>query len=125
MSKRERFLRELGIAAYLALGTVGVISLFRDPKVYMYIVDTLFSLVMYWEAVDDLVSLVRKSIQNDYFDEDNDFEKRTKRSGIHIPKPSKHPPMPSTGAKTPQFRGITDLPMPRKTKPLEPLAPKR
>ena len=107
MSKRERFLRELGIAAYLALGTVGVISLFRDPKVYMYIVDTVFSLVMYWEAVDDLVSLVRKSIQNDYFDEDNDFEKKTKKVGTHIPKPSKLPPMP------------------RKTKPLEPLAPKR
>lgn len=125
MSKRERFLRELGIAAYLALGTVGVISLFRDPKVYMYIVDTVFSLVMYWEAVDDLVSLVRKSIQNDYFDEDNDFEKKTKKSGIHVPKPSKLPPMHSTGAKTPPFRGMTDLPMPRKTKPLEPLAPKR
>ena len=125
MSKRERFLRELGIAAYLALGTVGVISLFRDPKVYMYIVDTVFSIVMYWEAVNDLVSLVRKSIQNDYFDEDNDFEKKTKKSGIHIPKPSKLPPMPPTGSKTPPFRGMTDLPMPRKTKPLEPLAPKR
>ena len=125
MSKRERFLRELGIAAYLALGTVGVISLFRDPKVYMYIVDTVFSIVMYWEAVDDLVSLVRKSIQNDYFDEDNDFEKKIKKGGIHIPKPSKLPPMPSTGAKAPPFRRMTDPPMPRKTKPLEPLAPKR
>lgn len=125
MSKRERFLRELGIATYFALGTVGVVSLFRDPKVYMYIVDTVFSLVMYWEAVDDLVSLIRKSIQNDYFDEDNDFEKRTKKSGIHIPKPSKRPPMPSTGAKAPAFRRMTDPPMPRKTKPLEPLAPKR
>lgn len=113
MSKRERFLRELGIAAYFALGTVGVVSLFRDPKVYMYIVDTLFSLVMYWEAVDDLVSLIRKSIQNDYFDEDNDFEKKTKKSGIHIPKPS-------TGAKAPAFRRMTDPPMPRKTKPLAP-----
>ena len=125
MSKRERFLRELGITAYFALGTVGVVSLFRDPKVYMYIVDTVFSLVMYWEAVDDLVSLIRKSIQNDYFDEDNDFEKKTKKSGIHIPKPSKLPQMPSTGAKAPTFRRMTDPPMPRKTKPLEPLAPKR
>ena len=125
MSKRERFLRELGIATYLTLGTVGLISLFRDPKVYMYIIDTLFSLVMYWEAVDDLVSLVRKAIQNDYFDEDNDFEKKTKKSGIHILKPSKLPPMSSTGAKAPTFRRMTDPPMPRKTKPLEPLAPKR
>lgn len=118
MSKRERFLRELGIAAYLALGTIGVVSLFRDPKVYMYIVDTLFSLVMYWEAVDDLVSLIRKSIQNDYFDEDNDFEKKTKKNGTNIP-------MSSTGATAPKFRRMTDPPMPRKTKPLEPLAPKR
>ena len=125
MNKRERFLRELGIATYLTLGTVGLISLFRDPKVYMYIIDTLFSLVMYWEAVDDLVSLVRKAIQNDYFDEDNDFEKRTKKSGTHIPKSSKLPPMPSTGAKTPAFRRTTDPPMPKKTKPLEPLAPER
>lgn len=112
MSKRERFLRELGIAAHLALGTVGVVSLFRDPKAYMYIVDTLFSLVMYWEAVDDLVSLVRKSIQNDYFDEDNDFEKRT---GVNIPKPKKHPPMPSTGAKTPTYRGFIDPPPPQRS----------
>lgn len=125
MSKRERWCKQFITSAFLLCGTVGVIGLKQDTNVIVYIIDIIFSLVMYYFAVDEVVSLVRKSIQNDYFDEDNDFEKRTKKSGIHIPKPSKLSPMPSTGAKAPPFRRMTDPPMPRKTKPLEPLAPKR
>ena len=125
MSKRERWCKQFLTSVFLLCGTVGVIGLKQDTSTFVYMLDIIFSLVMYYFAVDEVVSLVRKSIQNDYFDEDNDFEKKTKKSGIHIPKPSKIPPMPSTGAKAPAFRRMTDPPMPRKTKPLEPIAPKR
>jgi hypothetical protein len=125
MSNKERYFKESVCAVYMVLGTIGIMSLGKDSSVIKYIIYTVFALVMYWRSVTEIVSLVQKSIQNDYFDEDNDFEERTKKSGTNIPNPSKRPPMPSTGAKAPPFRRMTDPPMPRKTKPLEPLAPKR
>lgn len=118
MSKRERWCKQFLTSAFMLCGTAGVIGLKQDTSTFVYMLDIIFSLVMYYFAVDEVVSLVRKSIQNDYFDEDNDFEKKTKKSGIHIPKPS-------TGAKAPTFRRMTDPPMPRKTKPLEPPTHKR
>ena len=78
MSNKERYFKEIIIAAYIVLGTVGVISLKRDSSIFLYVFDTIFSLIMYWYAVDDIVKLIRKCVQNDYFDEDSDFEKKTR-----------------------------------------------
>lgn len=78
MSNKERYFKEIIIAAYIVLGTVGVISLKRDSNIFLYVFDTIFSLIMYWCAVDDIVKLIRKCVQNDYFDEDSDFEKKTR-----------------------------------------------
>ena len=76
MSNKERYFKEIIIATYIVLGTVGVISLKRDSSIFLYVFDTVFSLIMYWCAVDDIVKLIRKCVQNDYFDEDSDLKEK-------------------------------------------------